>query len=164
MKEVRPDIALREVKMPERVSLIVSVDEKGRSNIMVANWHMQTSFDPLLVAVSIGKTRYTHTLLSKIPEFVLAFPSKGMEKTVEFCGTRSGRSVDKIKELNLRVAPAKFIRPSLIPDCTANFECKIVEKVDTGDHTIFIGEVLAAHINEKKKKKLYSLREGYIAL
>ena len=44
---------------PERVVLVTSVDLHGRQNVMAAEWFMRTSFEPPLVAISIGKTRYT---------------------------------------------------------------------------------------------------------
>ena len=44
--------------------------------------------------------------------------------------------------------PAKKVQAAIIKECVAHLECKLVQKITTGDHTIFIGEVLAAHVNE----------------
>jgi len=80
-----------------------------------------------------------------------------MAKEVLYCGTHSGREVDKFKETGLVAVPAKKVRPPLIEGCVANFECKVVGEIETGDHTIFVGEVVAAHVSEEKKRRLYNL-------
>ena len=61
-----------------------------------------------------------------------------------FCGTRSGRDTDKVKELNLATEPGEIIAVPRIKDALANLECKLVKSIVSGDHTLFIGEVVAA--------------------
>jgi flavin reductase (DIM6/NTAB) family NADH-FMN oxidoreductase RutF len=46
---------------------------------------------------------------------------------------------------------ARFVKSPLIAKATINFECKLFKEVDVGDHIIFIGEILACHINENSK-------------
>lgn len=58
---------------------------------------------------------------------------------------------------SFKIRPAKFIKPPLIEDAVANFECKVVSQLDTGDHTIFVGEVVAAYVGDEKKRRLYTL-------
>jgi flavin reductase (DIM6/NTAB) family NADH-FMN oxidoreductase RutF len=102
------------------------------------------------VAISIGKTRYSHDLIKKSKEFVVVFPNSKMVEEMLYCGTHSGRNVDKFKEAGLKIKKAKFVKPPLIEDCILNLECKVVNSLDTGDHTIFIGQVIAAHYKEGK--------------
>ncbi len=156
MKEVSVEEAWKR-KYPEQVSWAVSVDSEGKANIISLGWCMTTSFKPPMMAISVGKTRYSHKLISESREFVLAFPSEEMGKEVLYCGTHSGRKVDKFKETGLVAVPAKRVRPPLIEGCVANFECRVVGEIETGDHTIFVGEIVAAHISEEKKRRLYNL-------
>lgn len=156
MKEVTAQEAWKR-KYPEQVSWAVSVDSQGKPNIISLGWCMPTSFDPPMIAISVGKTRYSHKLISQSREFVVAFPSEEMAKEVLYCGTHSGRDVDKFKETGLVAVPAKKVRPPLIEGCVANFECKLVGEIETGDHTIFVGEIVAAHVSEGKKTRLYNL-------
>jgi flavin reductase (DIM6/NTAB) family NADH-FMN oxidoreductase RutF len=144
-------------KYPEPVVLAVSVDAEGKGNIIALGWCMPTSFEPPMMAISVGKTRYSHKLISECREFVVAFPNEEMAKEVLYCGTHSGRDVDKFKESGLVAVTAEKVRPPLIEGCTANFECKVVGEIETGDHTIFVGEVVAAHVSEEKKGRLYNL-------
>ena len=73
-----------------------------------------------------------------------------------FCGTKSGRDVNKQTESRFDFIPAQRVKPPLIKGCVVNFECQLVSQHDTGDHTIFVGEILTAHI-EEHTKRLYTL-------
>ena len=121
---------------------------------------MPTSGQPPMCAISIGLTRYTHELLERVPEFVLALPGEDMEQACVYCGTYSGRDVDKFKETGLTPLPATKVRPPLIAECLANLECRVVGKIRTGDHTIFAGEIVAAHHSDKPGHRLFNLGGG----
>jgi flavin reductase (DIM6/NTAB) family NADH-FMN oxidoreductase RutF len=46
----------------------------------------------------------------------------------------------------------------LLADAVANFECRVVSEMQTGDHVIFVGQVVASHVNEDaSRKRLYSV-------
>lgn len=153
-------------RRPSRIVLAVSVDESDNPNIIVLGWKMHTSFNPPMVAISVGKTRYSHGLLLGSAEFVLAIPGGNLAEEVLYCGTHSGRDVDKFKETNLTPIPASKVKPPLIKECIANIECKVVGNLDTGDHTIFAGEVQASWISEEEQKNLLSIGQeaGYEVL
>jgi len=112
-----------------------------------------------MVAISVGKARYSHKLISEGGEFVFAVPGEDLWGEVLFCGTRSGRNVDKFKETGLTPRPASKIKPPLIEECLVNLECKLVGQLDTGDHTIFVGKIVETWISEQKKRNLLSI--GY---
>ena len=157
MKEVSASEAWKR-KYPESVVLVASMDKEGHPNIITLGWSMCTSFVPPMVAISVGKTRYSHKLIAEGKEFVLAFPHEGMKEEVLYCGTHSGREVDKFKKTGLTAVPGKHVRPPLIKECLMNMECRVVGELDTGDHTIFAGEILTAYVSEKSGKRLYHLK------
>lgn len=142
---------------PQRVLLAVSIDAEGKADIIPLGWHMQTSFDPLMVAISIGHTRYSHKLVSEGKEFVLAAASEEMADEVLYCGTHTGRKVDKFAETGLTPLPAKIVKPPLIAECVANLECVVKHTLETGDHTIFVGQVVAAHVSDEPRRNLLSI-------
>ncbi|GAF98298.1 unnamed protein product, partial [marine sediment metagenome] len=84
-------------------------------------------------------------------EFVIAIPNKGLEKEVEFFGSKHGDEIDKFKETKIKTEKAKFVKSPLIKQATINLECKLEKEVDSGDHIIFIGEILTAYLNKDKK-------------
>jgi flavin reductase (DIM6/NTAB) family NADH-FMN oxidoreductase RutF len=156
MREVTISEAISR-RFPEQLFLLSSVDKDGNANIMTIGWCMLTSFDPFMVAISVCKERYSHSLISENGEFTLAFPTEDMKEKVLYCGTHSGRDVDKLKESGLIVIPAKKVKAPLIDKCNVNLECKVISKLDTGSNTIFVGEILVACISELPGKGLYSL-------
>lgn len=154
MEKININKALSRLTKPEHPVLVITGHSGEKVNIMVAGWVMRTSIKPPLVAVSVGHARYTHEMLQKHEEFVLSYPVKGQETIIEFCGSRSGKDVDKFKELDIKVCSGEKIKLPVLREARVNLECKIVDKFRTGDHTIFIGEVLAASGNPKEKPLL----------
>ncbi len=151
------EIAIRKAwkwKYPEWIVLVTSIDQKGRPNVMPVGWSMFTSHEPLLYAVSITPQRYTHGLIEESGEFVVAIPSMGMGPAIYYCGTHSGRDVQKFENCSLEPTAASKIKPPLIKGAVANLECRVVSSLEAGDHTIFIGEVVAAHAEEGAGRRL----------
>ncbi|RZN56621.1 MAG: flavin reductase family protein [Candidatus Methanomethylicota archaeon] len=135
---------------PRQTVLIVSISKEGKPNIMTLNWSSPVSFNPPMLCIAVGKQRYSVELIKETKEFVVAIPSEGMEKEVLFCGSSSGRNIDKFKETKLTPIKAKYVRPPLIKECVANLECEVVEEIETGDHILFIARILAAYEREGK--------------
>lgn len=145
-------------KYPEQVVAITSIDRNGTPNAMIAGWSMNTSGDPPMLAVSVGHTRFSHDLIRERGEFVLAFPSTEVEEQVRFCGSNSGSEYEnKLAACGWETLPAKHVSPPLLSGCVANFECIVKVDVKTGDHTIFAGEVVAAHEAQDNLERLYNI-------
>ncbi|NLB55585.1 MAG: flavin reductase family protein [Lentisphaerae bacterium] len=148
-------------KFPEQIAVAVSLDKKNnRANIITLGWVMCTSHNPPMLAISVGLTRYSHQTLLDAGEFVVAFPSGTQKEATLFCGTNSGRDIDKFKESGFICMPASVIKTPLIKDACANFECKLTATCLTGDHTIFTGEVVASHVNSKDCQRIYTMNDG----
>jgi len=144
-------------KYPEQTVLIVSCGKDGKPNAMTAGWTMLVSDDPPMIAVAIGKSRYTHGLISSVKQFVYVYPGADMEHEVMYCGTKSGRRQDKFEALKLQTQPATKVKPPLLSKCLAAFECTVAREVDDGSHTIFVGRIEAAHVSDKRVPRLYNL-------
>lgn len=157
MREAPLAEALR-AKYPEHVVLASVLGPDGRPNLITLGWCMTTSGDPPMLAISVAFTRYSHACLTANPEFVLAFPAASQAAAALWCGTHSGRDADKFKEAGLEALPARKVKPPLVAGAVANFECRVEATVDTGDHTIFAGRVVAQHLDEEaaKRGRLYN--------
>ena len=134
---------------PRHTVLVSCVDKAGKSNIITLAWTMPTSITPPMVAISIAPKRYSHELIQETGEFVVNVPTIEIIEEVLFCGRRSGRKVDKFRETALTPIPARRVKPPIIEECVAHLECRVSKHIETGDHTIFIGEVLEAYTNEE---------------
>lgn len=144
-----PLSSARRLLHPTLTVLLTSESEKTKPNIITLAWTMPTSFDPPLVAVSIGKNRFSHEIVNDSREFVINVPSKEILEEVMLSGTRSGRNTNKFEETGLTPIKSKKVKPPRIKECGAHLECKVVDSIQTGDHTIFIGEIVASSANEE---------------
>ncbi len=99
---------------PRHTVLVSCVDRAGKSNIITLAWTMPTSITPPMVAISIAPKRYSHELIQATGEFVVNVPTMKILKETLFCGSRSGRKVEKFREANLTPAPAKKVKPPII--------------------------------------------------
>ena len=146
-----------ELGSPYNYVLAVTIDKKGKPNIIGLGWWTFVSWNPKMMAISIGKERYSHECIEHCKEFVLCFPSKEQKNSAWLCGKKSGRNIDKFKETGFIAVPSKIIKPPIIEGSTVAFECKVVDKIDTGDHTVYVGNIVAIHGTPEKPKHLYSI-------
>ena len=163
MKQVSFKEAMELWSKPERVVLVTSVDSDGNPHVMTVGWKMRTSFRPPMFAIAVGKQRRMHSILTTSKEYVLAVPGADLAKEVLLCGSSSTHDENRFDVCGFSKKPGNFVKAPLIQKCLASFECRVVDRIDTGDHTIFVGEVLASWINEEPARNLILIGEeaGY---
>jgi len=133
---------------PTSVVLATCVTSDGKPNIITLGMYMPISHEPPLIAIGVSPKRYSHKLIEETKEFVINVPSKNLVKQTILCGSVSGRDHDKFREAKLTQIPAIKVKPPLIKECISNLECKLVASYVCGDHTLFVGEVVAAHVDK----------------
>lgn len=142
MKEkITFDNAASTVFAPQLVGLVTTIDRANRPNVATFAWVMSTSHDPELLAISVSRARYTYECLTH--EFVVNLPTKELVKETWAVGTLSGRDVNKFQLAGLTPMSSDVVKPPRIAECPTHIECRIVDTLETGDHTIFVGEVVA---------------------
>jgi len=135
---------------PSPAALITSLSEDGHPNIIALGEVFNISISaPVILGIAIAKSRYSHELISRTREYVVNLPTSGMAKTVDRCGSVSGREVDKFVEFGLTPVPAREVKPPLIAQCPVNLECRVLGIQEIGDHDLFLGEALAEHVAEE---------------
>ncbi|MBW2998477.1 flavin reductase family protein [Candidatus Woesearchaeota archaeon] len=136
---------------PESCVFVISVDELGKPNGMVAGYNMKCSMEPPLFAVGLSKKGNTRKLIEKSKEFVIAVPNKKLEDELLMFGTLNGSEINKFEESGIQTEMAEFVKSPLIKEATINFECELFKEIECGDHILFIGKILASHINQNEK-------------
>ena len=121
---------------------------------------MPLESDPPRVALVIGEGNYSFECITKTGDFAINVPPAGLKKAVIGAGSVSGRRVDKFKKLGLTPIKARKIAAPLIEECVANLECRLVGQMTSGDHTIFVGEILAVWVNEHPKRLLCAIDQS----
>ena len=153
------DLALfSRVLYPRHVVLVTCISKDGKANIIPLSFSMPVSYKPPIVTISVGVEKYSHKLLHETKEFVINVPTADLSEVTWFCGTVSGRDHDKFKEAKLTPLPAKKVKAPIIRECIAHLECKVVKEITIGDHTLFLGKVVAAYVN----KNSFNYKEGFI--
>jgi flavin reductase (DIM6/NTAB) family NADH-FMN oxidoreductase RutF len=156
LKELSWDEAV-ELGSPYNYVLAVTIDKKNKPNIIGLGWWTYVSWNPKMMIISIGKERYSHECLEYCKEFVLCFPSKELKNGAWLCGEKSGRDIDKFIEAGFKTVSSKIVKPPIIEGSTVAYECKVVDKLEAGDHTVYVGEIVAIHGTPEKPSHLYSI-------
>jgi len=137
---------------PMQTVLVTCNDDKGKTNIITLAWHTPISRKPPLYGISIAPKRYSHTLIQKSKEFIINFVPYSLVEAADFCGTHSGRSTDKLCQTGLTLIPSKKLTTPLIKEGYAHLECTLAESRTLGDHTLFVGEVVAISVDDNAFK------------
>jgi flavin reductase (DIM6/NTAB) family NADH-FMN oxidoreductase RutF len=159
-KQVEYAQAVR-TKYPEQVVVAIARDKNGKANPVTLGWTMFASGNPLMMAIAVAAGHYTARALEHSKCFTIAYPSAEMAEDVLFFGSRSGRDTDKLAESRCGTEPATQIDSVLLSDAVANFECVEELRVPAGDHIVYLGRVVAAHVNTEPKKRLYTVGPGH---
>jgi flavin reductase (DIM6/NTAB) family NADH-FMN oxidoreductase RutF len=160
MREVSPSQALKN-KYPEWIDLVVSRGACGGVNVMPVGWSTIASGTPLLYAVAINARHHTTRLIHETKEFVVAAPSASMAAATLYCGTHSGRDGDKISPSGLELVSASRVQVPLLRGAIYNLECTLHTAVETGDHVLFVGEIVAAHLDKTGGPRLMNFGDRW---
>ena len=145
---------------PMHTVLVSCVGKAGKPNVTTVAWAMPTSNDPPLVAISVSPKRHSHTLIEESQEFIINIPTLELLQATYACGSFSGRSFDKFKKAGLTPIPARSVKAPAIRECIAHLECTVDSEVTTGDHTVFVGKVVAAYANPGVFTESYDLKNA----
>ena len=135
--------------------MLVSASHEGKESIITLAWGGTCCSNPPIVGIAIRKERYSYELIEKSKEFVLNIPTAAQLEAVEFCGTKSGKDFDKWKECNFTKGTSQQVKTPHIQECPVSLECTLEEIVKLGSHDLFLGEVVALHMDEEWKENKY---------
>jgi len=118
--------------------ILVTTARKGKPNAMALAWYSPMSKEPPLIGVFLDKENYTHRLVMETGELVLNLPPRDLIREVYFCGSVSGKDVDKFAETGLHADAPSIVRPPLVRECIGHIEAEVVTSYEAGDHTLFV--------------------------
>ncbi len=144
-KLLQPDTWL----FPLPVVLVTCQSAEQKPNIITLAWCGVVASNPPAVGLGIRPSRYSHSLIEQSKEFVVNIPTQKLLDKVDWCGMVSGKNFDKFKETSLTPLPAKTVGAPLIKECPVNLECKLIQSLSLGTHTLFLGEITALWVNEE---------------
>jgi flavin reductase (DIM6/NTAB) family NADH-FMN oxidoreductase RutF len=148
--------------------LLVTSAPGGKPNAMTIGWGSAGIVwgKPIFI-ILVRPSRYTYGCLETTPEFTVNVQTPDMKDVADFCGSRSGRDLDKFARLKLDAVPSVNVGPPLIGQCAIHYECRVVHRNDVapdalarqvvtgcyaqGDfHRVYFGEILRTCIDDER--------------
>lgn len=134
---------------PVPAVLVGCRDNEGRDNLMTAAWAGTICSDPVMVSVSIRRERFSHDIIENTGEFTISLTTSGLARAADFCGVRSGRDIDKFKEMKLTRLPSVKIGAPGVDESPVVIECRVKQILRLGSHDMFIAEVVNVSVDER---------------
>lgn len=148
------DIAMRQIKN----GAFLTVQSGDDCNIMTIGWaSIGFMWGRPMFSVMVRTSRHTFGLIEKSSEFTVSIPQTDMQPALEFCGTVSGKNIDKIKNSGLELMPGEKVKTPVVDLQGLHYECAIVYKSaidpvhlsetykhlypEKDYHTIYYGEI-----------------------
>ena len=119
-----------------------------KPNIITVAWTGTVCSSPAMVSVSIRPERYSYDIIKETGEFVINLTTSSLAYATDYCGVKSGRDTDKIKDMKLRLLPGEKVGAPLIEQSPVNIECKVMQTLRLGTHDMYLAQVVAVHADE----------------
>lgn len=134
---------------PLPVVLITVADKAGNSNMLTVAWAGTICSDPPMVSISVRKNRHSYNMIKETGEFVINLTTKDLVYATDYAGVKSGKDVDKWKELKLTKSKSLKVNPPGIEESPVSIECRVKQVMELGTHDMFIAEVVAVSASDK---------------
>jgi flavin reductase (DIM6/NTAB) family NADH-FMN oxidoreductase RutF/rubredoxin len=134
---------------------VISSRKGDRLNGQIANTVFQVTSAPPTITVSINKQNLTHEFITESKAFAASILSRDTPLSfIGHFGFKSGKEVDKLKDVNYKLGETKT--PIVLDHTLAYLEARVINQVDVGTHTIFIGELVGADVLREGEPMTYA--------
>ena len=130
-------------------AVMVSCQRKGeKPNIVTVAWCGTVCTNPAMVYISLRPERYSYDIIKETGVFVINLTTEKLTRAADYCGVRSGRDVDKFKEMHLTPEEGPKTGAPMIAESPVNLECQVTEIKELGSHHMILALVKAVHVDE----------------
>lgn len=148
-------------------AVMVSCKREGeKANIITVAWAGTINTSPAMVSISVRRERYSYHIIQETGEFVINLVTKELAQAADFCGVRSGRTMDKFQETGLTEQESQHVKAPGIAQSPLNIECRVRQVIPLGTHDMFIAEVLGVTVDDAyldEQQKLHLNDAGLVA-
>lgn len=145
---MKKSIGPKTLVYPTPVFVVGSYGEKDRPNIMTAAWGGICCSSPPCVAVSLRAATLTYGNIMRHKAFTINIPSLEQVKRVDYVGIFSGKETNKFLDTGLTPVPSKLVNAPYVEEFALVLECRVIQTVEIGLHTQFVGEILDVKADE----------------
>lgn len=132
--------------LPATTVMVSCVGRQSRPNIITIGACGIASARPPLISLAFGVNQYSLGLIRETKDFCVNVPSKDQAKITDWCGTVSGRAVDKFATGRLTPASSLKVTSPHIAECPVSYECTLWKIVHCGSHDLVLGEIVQVHV------------------
>jgi flavin reductase (DIM6/NTAB) family NADH-FMN oxidoreductase RutF len=150
---VKKSLGAKTIVYPTPVFVVGTYDAAGKANVMTAAWGGICCSKPPCVAVSIRRAPYTHDNIVAQRAFTINIPSEKHVRVADYFGIVSGKKVDKLAKAGLTAVKSTLVNAPYIAEFPFALECKLVQQIELGLHTQFVGEILDIKADEEVVNK-----------
>lgn len=142
--------------------LVTVRDKAGNDNVLTIGWTGTICSDPAMVSISVRPERHSYHMIKETGEFVINLTTGKLAFATDYCGVKSGRDVDKFKEMHLTKLPAQKVGAPLIGESPVNIECRVTQTIELGTHVMFLATVEAVTVDDAymDEKNTFHLRKA----
>lgn len=145
---------------------MVSCGDSKVANIITVGWTGTICTNPAMTYISLRPSRYSYDLIKDTGYFTINLTTQALIRATDFCGVKSGREVDKFKEMNLTIDRDEETQCPMILESPVSVVCETTEIKKLGSHDMFIAKVRAVYVDERyldEKGKFQLNKTGLIA-
>ena len=139
---MKKSLGAKPLVYPTPVFVVGTYGPDGKPNVMTASWGGICCSEPPCVTVSLRKATCSHANILKRKAFTISIPSERHVKQADYLGLVSGRTTDKFASAKLTPVKSKVVDAPYVKEFPLVLECKLVQVVELGMHTMFVGEVI----------------------
>lgn len=147
------------------IGAFLTVSDGKNVNTMTIGWaNIGIIWNKPIIMVMVRKSRHTYEIIENAKDFTVSIPLEvDLQKALVYCGSYSGRDVDKIKESQLSLKKSNTIISPIISECDMHYECKIVHSqiltsqnlensikerfyINDDYHVLYFGEIVESYM------------------
>ena len=131
-------------------AVMVSCRRPGeKPNIITIAWTGTVCSDPAMVSISVRPDRYSYDIIKETGEFVINLIDKNLVRSMDYCGVKSGRNIDKFRECSITAVDSVSVSAPSIGESPVCIECKVSQIIKLGSHDMFIANVTGVTVDDK---------------
>lgn len=130
-------------------AVMVSCGTMEEKNIITVAWTGTINSDPAMTYISVRPGRHSFGMIEKTGEFVINLVTEQLAYACDWCGVKSGRDVDKFREMHLTAQKGEKVCAPIIYESPVNIECRVTQKIPLGTHCMFLAEVVSVSVSSE---------------
>lgn len=128
--------------------VMVTCSDGTVDNVFTVAWTGILNTKPPKTYISVRPSRFSYEIIKKSGVFAINLTTEDMVRAADFCGVRSGKTLDKFAACGLTKEKAYEIDCPLLSESPLSLECRVTQIIPLGTHDMFIADILSVDVDE----------------